>query len=93
MLNNFDNGVFDTKRLKANKQLCEILLKLVNENTNLRFNQILENFSFIFSSKDEFGRSFTISPYYEEPTVTLERVLKATTELGNILYSEGKNES
>jgi len=71
---------FDQERLKANKELADILLKLVNENPTQRFSQILKNFGFVRHTRpasqnscDEYNIDWK-DEFYEEPQKILERV-------------------
>jgi hypothetical protein len=71
---------FDQERLKANKELAELLAKLVEENPNQRFSQILKNFGFVKHTrpaKQETCDNHNINwkdEFYEEPQKILERV-------------------
>lgn len=64
----------------ANEELLEILAKLVAENPDLRFGQILFNYGFLTWHTTQDGVVID-DPFYEESTITLNRVKTIIEEL------------
>lgn len=64
------------KRQEANQELLKILEKLVKENPDQRFHQILRNYGFIVDKSSQDGPPIWINEFYSEPDKVLERVQK-----------------
>jgi hypothetical protein len=82
-----------TLRYQANKRLLEILSRLIENNPDLRFSQILYSFGFVKGTRPanpDLGVDWQ-NEFYKEPNEILERVnrraedidgRKSTTETG-----------
>lgn len=66
------------KRLIANLELAEELVKRISENPQQRFGQILVNFGFIKQIVDHYDSDIVLTedPFNEESVDTLKRVKK-----------------
>ncbi len=64
------------KRQEANQELLKVLEKLVKENPDQRFHQILRNYGFIVDEPSKDGPPVWINEFYSEPDKVLERVKK-----------------
>lgn len=67
-------------RIEANLKILDILKKIVYENMDLRFGQILFNYGAFKHVSDDDGIHI-IDPFYEESEVTLNRLTKNYDEL------------
>lgn len=69
-------------RFSSNKELLALLEYYINENPDLRFGQILFNFGFLHWHTTRDG-IVVDDPFYEESTITLNRVKTIIEELQN----------
>lgn len=67
-------------RFYSNKELLALLEMYINENPDLRFGQILFNFGFLPWHTTQDGVVID-DPFYEESTITLNRVKTIIEEL------------
>lgn len=71
-------------RQDANKKILEQITKIVEENPELRFGQILLLLDLNKSIVTNQGESYYSDEFNTEPTVLLERIHKAIAEKSNV---------
>lgn len=60
-------------RQEANRKILELIAAEVEAHPDLRFNQFLHNMNVVFHCEDNIIED--VIDYYEEPVVTLKRIL------------------
>ena len=75
----------DLTRQPANIKIAQIIMDYIYSYPDLRFNQILSALEVTLLQKDESGHYSSLKDlFYEESTITLERVKKAHESIGKI---------
>lgn len=70
----FNDPTFDRERRDANMELLNILIKLVTDNPDQRFSQILQNYGFISNNDSVEDPTSWRNEFYAEPMGILKRV-------------------